>query len=129
MVKLFYGQSGGGGPMRGLELIMWPEGQWEALMKTAPDGSHGRTGDTRTDGRTDMATLWLNWPSGADSVKFSQTFIQCISLLVQLFFWYPVWPEVSSHREAGFPGWDNIQHMDTAPFRLNQPRRWFSEKV
>ena len=38
---------GGGRPMRGLELIMWPQGQWT----------------------TDMATLWLNQPSGADWVK------------------------------------------------------------
>ena len=47
--------------MRGLELIMWPQGQWEASKKTAADGT-----DTQTHRQTDMATLWLNRPSEND---------------------------------------------------------------
>ena len=41
-----------GGPMRGLELIMWSQGQWEASEKTAPDGAHRQTsghGDSMTN--------------------------------------------------------------------------------
>ena len=47
---------------------------WELIMskvfankgpkKTAPDGA-----EPHTSPQTDMATLWLNWPSGANSVK------------------------------------------------------------
>ena len=37
-------------------LIMWPEGQWEALKKVTWKG------DRQTDRRTDIATLWKNWP-------------------------------------------------------------------
>ena len=35
--------------MRGLELIMWSQGQREALTKTAPDGANTQT-DTHTSG-------------------------------------------------------------------------------
>ena len=38
--------------MRGLKLIMWPEGQWEASKKTAPDGTDRQT-HTHTDGHGD----------------------------------------------------------------------------
>ena len=36
------GPGGGreGGPMRGLELIMWSHGQWKTSEKTAPDGTN-----------------------------------------------------------------------------------------
>ena len=37
-----------GGSMRGLELIMWCQGQWEASEKTAPDGADSHT-DTHPD--------------------------------------------------------------------------------
>ena len=40
--------------MRGLELIMWPEGQWEASKKNAPDGVQ-----PRTDGRTWRLYDWI----------------------------------------------------------------------
>ena len=43
-----------GGPMGGLELIMWPQGQWEALKKIAPLAQYHK--------HTDMPTLWLNPP-------------------------------------------------------------------
>ena len=49
-----------GGPMKGLELIMWPQGKWKA-KKLYPMA--------QTDIPTDMATLWLNRPSGVNSVK------------------------------------------------------------
>ena len=39
--------------MRGLELVMWPQGQLEASKKIAPDG---------TDNQTNMATVWLSQP-------------------------------------------------------------------
>ena len=58
------GGTGEGGPMRGLELIMWHEGQWEASKKLA---QRRRT----TDPQTNMATLWLNRPSGG---RFHQSF-------------------------------------------------------
>ena len=54
-----------GGPMRGLELIMWSQGQWEALEKTASDDANRQT---------DIATLWLKRPSGANSVKIQNGF-------------------------------------------------------
>ena len=40
-----------GGPMTGLELIMWPEGQWDALKKNPHDGAKHYT-DRQTDGQT-----------------------------------------------------------------------------
>ena len=49
-----------------LELIMWSQGQWKASEKNAPYGV-----DIQSDIRTDMAILWLNRPSGADSVKIT----------------------------------------------------------
>ena len=55
---------GGKGSMIGLELIMWSQGQWKAWKKTAPNGT-----DRQTNKQTNMATQWLNRPSGADSVK------------------------------------------------------------
>ena len=53
----FQGREGGkeGGPMRGLELIMGSQDQWEALKKNAPDGANRQTSCRQTD----MATLWL----------------------------------------------------------------------
>ena len=68
---LFLRKTKGGGPIRRLKLIMWPEGKWEASKKNCTRWrrtTDGRT-DGRTDGQTDMATLWLNRPSGADSVR------------------------------------------------------------
>ena len=46
------------GPMRGLEKLH-SDTQTQA--------------QTHTDRQTDMAILWLNWHSGADSVKFPHT--------------------------------------------------------
>ena len=43
-----------GWPIRGLELIMWPEGQWEASKKITWKG----------DRQTDIATLWKHRPRG-----------------------------------------------------------------
>ena len=37
-----------GGPMRGLEQIIWPQGQWQALKKIASDG-------------TNIQTSWRTW--------------------------------------------------------------------
>ena len=62
------GWSTWGEPMRGLELIMWSKGQWEALKKTESNGADRQT-NRQTDRHLDIATLWLNRPSGADSVK------------------------------------------------------------
>ena len=42
--------------MRGRDLVMWPEGQWEALKKIAWEG------DKHTDTQTDMSTLWPTRP-------------------------------------------------------------------
>ena len=44
---------------------MGSQGRWKASKKTASDGTTNR----HTDTQTDVATLWLNQPSGADSVK------------------------------------------------------------
>ena len=54
----------GGGPIRGLERIIWPQGQWEAKKKL-----HFTQWRRHTDIQTDMATLWLNRPNGANSLK------------------------------------------------------------
>ena len=48
------------GPMRGLELIMWSQGQWEASEKTAPDGTNRQTSG---HGESPLATLWPTRPS------------------------------------------------------------------
>ena len=52
--------------MRGRDLVMWSEGQWEASKKTSLDG---------TDRQTDMATLWPTRPSGAELVKTFHTLL------------------------------------------------------
>ena len=59
--------------------MTWPEGQWEASKTMgdcfAPMGPPLLPWDSmaqthrQTDRQTDMAILWLNRPSGADSVK------------------------------------------------------------
>ena len=61
--------------MRGLELIMWSQGQCEASKKTA---SHGANKQTHT--QTDIATPWLNRPSGANSVKIAANCQNCVDL-------------------------------------------------
>ena len=66
------------GPMRGLE-------------KTSPDGAQ-----PRTHGRTDKATLWLNRPSGADSVKscFFETVFGEFYFWGNIFFMWKRFPGV-----------------------------------
>ena len=44
-----------GGPKRGLELIMWSQGRWEAYKKTAPNGADTKT-DILTNGHGDSMT-------------------------------------------------------------------------
>ena len=64
-----------GGPMRGLELTMRPQGQCEALKKNAPDGTN-----KHTHRRTQRLNQWgrfsenghLDWLDiGTDSVKMN----------------------------------------------------------
>ena len=45
-------------PIRGLELIMWFQGQWEALEKTAPNGANRQT-SRQTDTRTWQLYDWI----------------------------------------------------------------------
>ena len=42
-----------GWPMRGRDLVMWSDDQWEASKKIAWEG------DKQTDRQTDTQTLWL----------------------------------------------------------------------
>ena len=46
--------------MRDLELIMWSQGQSEALKKTASDGANKHT-NTQTDGHSDSMTESAQW--------------------------------------------------------------------
>ena len=41
--------------MRGRDLVMWSEGQWEASTKTAPDGADRQT-DKQRDGHGNSKT-------------------------------------------------------------------------
>ena len=65
-----------GGPMRGLELIMW--------LRANERPKKNCTWWRRLTDRqvTDMATIWLNRPSGADSMKILHT--ATLGLLVHL---------------------------------------------
>ena len=49
-----------GGPMRGLEMIVWPEGKWEASKKTASDGTDKQT-NRHPDGHGDSMTESAQW--------------------------------------------------------------------
>ena len=58
LFDLKFQEGGGGLSMRGLKLIMWSEGQWEASKKIPWEG------DTQTHRHTDIATTRPNQPSG-----------------------------------------------------------------
>ena len=68
--------------MRGRDLVMWPEGQWETSKKIAWEG------DIQTYIHTDIATTRSNRPRGADSVKIENhgTFEK----EKKKFSWFPV---------------------------------------
>ena len=49
-----------GRPMRGRDLIKWPERQWEASKNVHERGQTER----QKDRKTDIETLWKNRPKG-----------------------------------------------------------------
>ena len=58
-----------GGPIRGLELIMWPQGQWEALKKKTALNCTGRQTDRHTDGPGNSMTESAQWRQFSPNLK------------------------------------------------------------
>ena len=65
--------------MRGLELILWSQGQWEASEKTASNGADKHT-NKHTDGHRDFMT---------ESDQWSQFSEKRLRLQIEIFLWNP----------------------------------------
>ena len=71
-VRLNVRVGGGGGPMRGLEMIMWPQSQWQASKKkNAPDGANRQT-DKQTDGQGNSMTEVAQWGRFSENENTNQ---------------------------------------------------------
>ena len=78
------GGSGGGWPMRGLKLIIWSQGQWEASKKTTRERGQSHNTQTRKQ------TFWLLDQLGPEGRvgENGKTFFFILQNLCKMLFFY-----------------------------------------